>query len=171
LKVDNTPIRVMGIDPGLTRMGYGVLEESGSRVRALDCGTLRTEAGEPSARRLAVLFEALTSAIAHWQPQAIAMERLFFKLNAHTAVPAIQASGIALLVAARSGLEVQEYTPAQVKQAVVGEGAASKEQVRFMVERILGRGVAPDSADAADGLAVAITHLSFRRMSSLQAAL
>jgi crossover junction endodeoxyribonuclease RuvC len=166
--VNRDPLRVLGIDPGLTRMGVGVVEESAGQLWALDSGTIKTSPREETADRLKVLFLALTELLRHWQPQAVATERLFFKLNAQTAVPAMQASGVALLAAAMGGVQVHEYTPAEVKQAVVGYGDASKNQIRFMVERILGPEAVPDSPDAADGLAVAITHLSSRRMASLQ---
>jgi crossover junction endodeoxyribonuclease RuvC len=168
MKVNREPLRVMGIDPGLTRMGVGVIEECGGRLWALDSGTLKTSPREETADRLKVLFESLSDLLREWQPQAVATERLFFKLNAQTAVPAMQASGVALLSAALAGVQVYEYTPAEVKQAVVGYGDASKNQIRFMVERILGPEAVPDSPDAADGLAVAITHLSSRRMAGLQ---
>lgn len=168
MKVNREPLRVLGIDPGLTRMGVGVVEECAGQLWALDSGTLKSSPREETAERLKVLFEALRELLDHWQPHAVATERLFFKLNAQTAVPAMQASGVALLAAALAGVQVHEYTPAEVKQAVVGYGDATKNQIRFMVERILGPEAVPDSPDAADGLAVAITHLSARRLAHLE---
>jgi crossover junction endodeoxyribonuclease RuvC len=130
-------LRVVGIDPGLTRMGLGVVEEEAGRLRALACDTIVTSPGDPVAERLAAIYEALTRALTHWRPDAMAVERIFYKLNARTAVPVAQASGVALLAAARFGTPVFEYAPLEVKQAVVGSGSATKEQVRYMVSRIL----------------------------------
>ena len=170
MRVDNGPLRVMGIDPGLTRMGFGVVEEAGGRLRPLACGTLRTSPGQTTSDRLLTLHDQLSALMREWRPDVVAAERLFFSANASSAVPAIQASGIGLLAAAESGTEVHEYTPLQVKMAVVGNGVATKKQVQFMVDKLLGGPQMPDSADAADALAVAITHLSSRRIAALAAA-
>ncbi|HEX2053646.1 MAG TPA: crossover junction endodeoxyribonuclease RuvC [Actinomycetota bacterium] len=167
MRVENGPLRVLGIDPGLTRMGYGVVQERRGQLEALTCGTLRTSLTQDTSTRLLMLFEQLRLVLIEWRPEVVACERIFFAANAASAVPAIQASGIALLLSAQSGLEVREYTPLQVKQAVVGNGAASKRQVQYMVDQLLGGLTAPDSADAADALAVAITHLSSRRLAAL----
>lgn len=168
MRVDNGPLKVMGIDPGLTRMGFGVVEETGGKLRPLACGTLRTSPGQTTSARLMSLYEQLRAVVHQWRPQVIAAERLFFSANASSAVPAIQASGIGLLLAAQSGTEVHEYTPLQVKMAVVGNGVATKKQVQYMVDRLLGGAQTPDSADAGDALAVAITHLSSRRLNSIK---
>lgn len=167
--------RVLGIDPGLTRMGYGVVEEAGGQLAELGAGTFETSPEAATAGRLLLVFERLTDLITHWGPDAVAVERVFFKVNARTAVPAMQAAGVALLAAARSGTDVQEYTPLEVKQGVAGTGTASKDQVRFMVERLIaspgpehgrgGRGRGPDTTDA---LAVAICHLHTRRIRALE---
>ncbi|MGH2732571.1 MAG: crossover junction endodeoxyribonuclease RuvC [Actinomycetota bacterium] len=149
----------MGVDPGLTRTGFGVVEQVGGALSALSFGTIATSPTQPTPGRLAALFEGITEAIACWAPEAVAVERVFYNVNVRTAVPVAQAAGMALLAAARSGTEVHEYGPLEVKQAVVGVGGASKEQVRFMVERLLRLVSTPDTADAADGLAVAICHL------------
>lgn len=162
------PERVMGVDPGLTWTGFGVIEARRGSTAAVAEGRIATEKERPAPQRLAELFEGLTVAIEQWRPGAIAVERVFVNLNTRTAVGAIQASGVALLAAGRSGIPVHEYTPLEVKQAVVGTGAASKEQVRFMVARILGLGSGPKTADAADALAVAICHVNSRKMRSLQ---
>ena len=159
--------RTMGIDPGLTRMGVGVVEEEAGRLAALACTTIQTSPSDPVARRLDALYEALTEAVARWRPDAVAVERIFHALNARTLVPVAQASGIALLAAARAGAEVYEYAPLEVKLAVVGTGSASKDQVRFMVNRLVAGGVRTDTADAADALAVAICHIHSRRVRAL----
>jgi len=158
---------VLGIDPGLTRMGYGVVQESRGRLEALACGTLTTSPTQETSTRLMMLFEQLRLVLTEWRPDFVACERLFFAANALSAVPAVQASGVALLLAAQSGLQVTEYTPLQVKQAVVGNGTATKKQVQYMVERLVGGFPQPDSADAAVALGVAITHLSSRRLAGL----
>ena len=159
--------RTLGIDPGLTRMGVGVVEQEGSRLTALSCDTIVTSPGEPVARRLDVVFEALSEAIREWRPDAVAVERIFYKMNARTLVPVAQASGVALLVAARAGTEVYEYAPLEVKLAVVGTGSASKDQMRFMVARLLSGSFRTDTPDAADALAVAICHIHSRKVRAL----
>lgn len=151
-------MRVLGIDPGLTRAGFAVVEESGGRLRALDHGTIRAQ-GDDVAPQLAALRARLAAVIAEHAPDAVAVERLFVTRNQRTAIRVGQASGIALLVAAEAGLGVTEYGPLQVKQAVVGTGSATKDQVSFMVRRLLGLTEKPETADAADALALAICHL------------
>jgi crossover junction endodeoxyribonuclease RuvC len=157
----------MGIDPGLTRMGFGIVEGEGTRLTGLACGTIVTSPRDAVARRLETIQEALGGVVVQWRPDAVAVERIFYKMNARTLVPVAQASGVALLVAARSGAEVYEYAPLEVKLAVVGNGAASKEQMRFMVSRLLRGSFRTDTADAADALAVAICHLHSRKVRAL----
>ncbi len=169
MRVDSRPLRVLGIDPGLTRMGYAVVQETSGNLQALVCGTLVTSPMQVTSSRLMMLFEQLRLVVGEWRPDVVSCERLFFSANAASAVPAIQSSGIVLLLAAQSGLTVHEYTPLQVKLAVVGNGTATKKQVQYMVERLVRGFPQPDSADAADALGVAITHLSSRRLGELQA--
>ena len=159
--------RTMGIDPGLTRMGVGVVEEEGGRLAAVACATIQTSPSDPVAHRLDVLYASLSETMARWQPDAVAVERIFHALNARTLVPVAQASGVALLAAARAGAEVYEYAPLEVKLAVVGTGTASKDQMRFMVNRLVTGGVRTDTADAADALAVAICHIHSRKVRAL----
>jgi crossover junction endodeoxyribonuclease RuvC len=135
-----------------------VVEEAGGRLRALEHGTIRAQ-GDEVPDQLAALKARLADVIARLAPEAVAVERLFVTRNQRTAIRVGQASGIALLVAAEAGLSVTEYGPLQVKQAVVGTGSASKEQVSFMVRRLLGLTEKPETADAADALALAICHL------------
>src|SRR4029077_5475384 len=116
---------------------------------------------------LDTVFEALSAAIAKWRPDAVAVERIFYKMNARTLVPVAQASGVALLAAARAGAKVYEYAPLEVKLAVVGTGAATKDQMRFMVARLLSGSFRTDTPDAADALAVAICHLHSRKVRAL----
>lgn len=153
---------VLGIDPGMTRMGFGVVEARGAKLICLACGTIKTSPEWASADRLMHLFEELTRLSQELKPDHMAIERVFLNVNKQSAVGSMQASGVALLAAARSKTPVHEYSPAQVKQSVVGTGTATKEQVQFMVGRLLEGAPAPDTADAADALAVAITHLNHR---------
>jgi len=156
-------MRVMGVDPGLTRAGYAIVEQSAGKLTALDFGTIRGGAAEIP-EQLAALRSRLGEAIAEHHPDAMAVERLFVTRNQRTAIRVGQASGVALLAAAEAGIPVTEYGPLQVKQAVVGVGSASKDQVSFMVRRILNLSEAPDTADAADALALAICHLHSYRL-------
>src|SRR3981081_1538673 len=138
-------LRTMGIDPGLTRMGVGVVEQEGHRLTAVACETIVTSPADPVPRRLDAVFEALSALIEQWRPDAVAVERIFYKMNARTLVPVAQASGVALLVAARAGTEVYEYAPLEVKLAVVGTGSASKDQRRVMGGRLVSGSFRPDT--------------------------
>ena len=158
-------MRVLGIDPGLTRAGWGVVEEVGGRLRAIDHGTIRAD-GDDVPAQLAALRTRLAGVIARTEPGEMAMERLFVTRNQRTAIRVGQASGVILLAAAEAGLPVTEYGPLQVKQAVVGVGNATKDQVTFMVRRLLGLAEKPDTADAADALALAICHLHTYRLTA-----
>ena len=152
-------MRVLGVDPGLGRCGWAVLERRGGRVAAAGYGTIHTD-GEQVAPRLAALAARLRQVLATHRPEALAIERLFFNANVRTAMTVGQASGVVLLLAAEHGLEVTAYTPPQVKQAVTGTGSAPKEQVGYMVKALLGLAAVPTPADTADALAVALCHLN-----------
>ena len=152
-------MRVLGVDPGLGRCGWAVLERRGGRVGAVAYGTVHTD-GEQVAPRLAELAAKLRQVLAAHRPEALAIERLFFNANVRTAMTVGQASGVVLLLAAEHGLEVTAYTPPQVKQAVTGSGSAPKEQVGYMVKALLGLDSVPAPADTADALAVALCHLN-----------
>ena len=151
---------VLGIDPGLSRCGYGCVEARGQKGRALAAGVLRTSPAEPLPRRLARLDDDLTALLADLRPDVVAVERLFFQVNARTAMAVGQASGLVLAAAARAGAQVAQYTPNEVKQAVAGYGAAPKEQVQRMVQALLGLDELPRPADAADALALALCHIA-----------
>lgn len=157
-------MRVMGIDPGLTRLGFGVVEARGSKLVAIGGGCLTTQPRDETSNRLETLFDGLCDLLDEHRPESVAVERVFFNLNAKTAVPVLRASGVALLAAAKSGCHVFEYSPLEVKQAVTGTGAASKEQVRFMISRLLSLAEAPAHLDHSDALALAICHLHTRRL-------
>ena len=154
-------LRVLGIDPGLTRCGYAVIDGRGpSNVRAVSMGVIRTLSSESLANRLATLRIEFTSLIAEFEPDAVAVEQVFFQVNVRTAMATGQASGLALAEAAIAGCEVIQYTPNQVKDAVAGWGGAGKEQVQKMVQARLKLATLPEPADAADAAALALTHLS-----------
>src|SRR5215211_5665735 len=152
-------MRVLGVDPGLGRCGWAVLEGRGGRAAAAGYGTIST-AGEQVAPRLADLAARLREVLDGHRPEALAIERVFFNANVQTAMTVGQASGVVLLLAAERGLPVSAYTPPQVKQAVTGSGSAPKEQVGYMVKALLGLAAVPTPADTADALAVALCHLN-----------
>jgi crossover junction endodeoxyribonuclease RuvC len=152
---------VLGIDPGLTRCGYAVIEGSGSRMPAtLALGVIRTPPTSPLPQRLAELQVELASLIAQFRPHAVAVEQVFFQVNVRTAMSVGQASGLALAEAASAGCVVAQYTPNQVKNAVAGWGGAGKAQVQKMVQARLGLATTPEPPDAADAAALALCHLA-----------
>jgi len=160
LRGDETLI-ILGIDPGTATTGYGVIETRGSRLRLQDYGVIRTAAGLAMEQRLAQIYSGLGILIDRWQPQEVAIEQLFFNRNTTTAMAVSQARGVMLLACAHRGLAIGEYTPLQVKQAVVGEGRAEKQQVQYMVRLLLKIAETPKPDDAADALAIAICHAHF----------
>ncbi len=149
---------VLGIDPGLTATGYGLVR-GGPALHAEAAGVIRTAADLPLGKRLDVLFEGLTGLIDEYRPDVVSIESVFTNRNLNTAVSVGRASGVAILAAARSGLDVAEYVPTAVKAAVTGDGAASKASVAAMVARLLRLSEPPRPPDAADALAVAMCHL------------
>lgn len=163
---------VLGIDPGVSRCGYGCVEANGrgGNGRAVAFGVLTTPTTDPLPQRLAALDRDLRALIAEFQPDAVAVERVFFQVNARTAMAVGQASGLALAAAAQAGCEVAQYTPNEVKQAVAGYGAAPKEQVTRMVQALLSLSAPPRPPDAADALALALTHLAMAPLRARAAA-
>ena len=153
-------MRVLGIDPGTAVLGYGVVEGvSGRPPRLLECGTLTTSARDPLPRRLRVIHDGTAALLARHVPDAIAVESAFYGKNVRTTVVLSHARGVILLAAEQAGVTIAEYSPAQVKKTVVGRGAALKPQVAYMVAQLLRLRTPPEPADAADGVAVALTHL------------
>lgn len=153
-------MRVLGIDPGLTRCGMGVVEgEVGRPLRLVDVNVLRTSADVPVAERLVTIERGIDAWLDEHRPDAVAVERVFARSDSSTIMGTAQASGIALVAAARRGLPVAMHTPSEVKAAVSGSGRAAKAQVGAMVTRILRLDAPPKPADAADALALAITHI------------
>ncbi len=151
---------MLGIDPGTAVCGFGVVQSGRDRRATLvECGVVRTTARDPLPARLLVLAEAITDLLERHDPDVLALENVFHGRNARSALVLGHARGVVMLVAARRGIEVAEITPAEVKRAVTGTGAASKEQVGMMVARLLRLAAAPSPADAADGVAIALTQL------------
>lgn len=148
----------IGFDPGTARLGYGVIS-SEPDPRAIDYGVIVTEADVPMAQRLLQIHEAVSELIDRYQPDAVAVELLFFARNVTTAMTVGQARGVVLLAAAAREIPVAEYSPSEVKQAVVGYGKADKQQVQEMMRIMLGLSAPPRPDDAADALAIAICHV------------
>lgn len=151
---------VIGIDPGTGTTGYGVVGMTpGGSMALLACGVIRTQPHAPMHLRLQELYQDLSALVAEFAPQALVVEKLFFGRNVTTAITVGQARGVVLLAAALAHLDVAEYTPAEVKQAIAGYGNADKRQVQTMVQRILDLAEIPRPDDAADGVAIAVCHL------------
>jgi len=160
-------MRVLGIDPGTATTGYGVVEETGEGLRALAYGVVTTPPDLPLPQRLQAIYRELRRLVREWQPDAAAVEELYFNVNVRTAMGVGQARGVALLAMADEGLTVAEYGPGEVKQALTGYGGAEKRQMQEMVRMLLGLPSIPRPDDAADALAVAICHLHSARLRAL----
>ncbi len=152
--------RILGLDPGLQKTGWGIIDVEGSHLRHVADGTVRTDPAASTARRLQTLFTDLTEVIAAWHPHEAAVEETFVNKNAASTLKLGLARGAVLLAPAQAGLDVAEYAAKFVKKSVVGVGGAGKQQVEAMV-RVLLPGIVPDSADSADALAVAICHAHY----------
>jgi crossover junction endodeoxyribonuclease RuvC len=161
-----TVIRILGLDPGLCNLGWGMVDWDGARLAYVACGTITTEAADPMGERLVRLFAGLEDVVRAWAPAEAAVEETFVNVNARSALKLGQARGVALLVPARLGLPVAEYAPNSVKKTVTGAGHAEKTQIRAMIRYLLPK-ASPETADAADALAVAITHAHHRRARAL----
>ena len=151
---------VLGIDPGTAVTGYGVVRARGVRptgdAELLECGVIRTRAGEPLPARLADIYEGVRELIARHQPTAMAVEDVFYARNVRTTVVLGHARGVVLLAGQQAELAIHEYPPADIKKTLTGNGAAAKEQVQYMVAKLLRLKHAPEPADAADGVAAAL---------------
>jgi len=159
---------VVGIDPGLAATGFGFIQQdSAGTIHTVDYGVISTPAGMPLSFRLLSLYQAFNSLIERYRPQSAAVEKLFFQRNVKTAMSVGQARGVILLVLAQYEIEVVEYTPLEIKQAVSGYGGADKGQMQQMVSLILQLGEIPQPDDAADALAAAICHLHSRRIQQM----
>lgn len=153
---------VVGVDPGLSRCGYGVVtraSEGRGPLRAVAAGVIETDPAQEVAHRLLTLWGELRALLGEYTPETVVVERVFFQVNAKTAVSVCQASGLALAAAAERGCAVAQYSANEVKQALVGYGGATKEQVQRMIASVLGLAEPPSPPDAADALALAVCHL------------
>lgn len=158
--------RVMGIDPGVSTTGYGVVERTSAGLEVVGYGVIKTPVDLPIEIRLSVLFDEIEEYLQEFEPGSFAIERVLFQANVKTAMSVGQATGAVLVAAARRGLQVSFYSPNEVKQAVAGYGAADKKQVTSMVTKVLKLAKPPQPADAADALAIALTHANSSRLRS-----
>jgi crossover junction endodeoxyribonuclease RuvC len=152
-------VRIFGIDPGSERTGYGCVETDGRRHQLVTCGAIAAHAGDPFPQRLARIHRDLVALLAACRPECVAVESVFHAVNARTALKLGHARGVAILAAVEAGCEVVEYTPAEIKRAVVGYGRAEKQQVQAMTKLLLDLEAVPSPHDVADALAVAICHI------------
>ena len=159
-------MRVFGIDPGSDRTGYGCIDSDGRRHRLVVCGAIKSSAAAAFPDKLLAIHRTLTEVLAECRPECVAIENLFHATNVRSALKLGHARGVAMLAAVEAGLPVIEYTPAEIKRAVVGYGRAEKPQVGQMVKLLLGLDAVPSPHDAADALAVAICHLHNGRSGS-----
>ena len=149
---------ILGIDPGSVITGFGAIQTENREPRLIGCGCIRTSAKTPFAERLRKIYGELAETLLRYHPDEVAVEDVFYSNNVKTALKIGHARGVILLAAADAGLPIAEYSPREVKRAVVGSGSASKEQVQFMVKNILTLKEAPEPYDATDALAVALCH-------------
>ena len=151
-------MRILGIDPGYGITGFGIIEGERGQFRLLNCGAITTPAGMDFSARLEIIYNDMTELLKVAQPDQVAIEELFFGQNVTTGIGVAQSRGVILLAIRQAGLEVSQYKPMQVKQAVVGYGNATKHQVMDMTKRILGLPQMPKPDDAADAIAIALCH-------------
>jgi len=159
---------VLGVDSGLANTGYGLVRAVNSKFEMVDKGNIQTTAKTPSPERLKIISGALDSLVEQYQPQALAIEELFFSKNVTSALAVGEARGIAKLVAANNGIPVFDYKPAEIKMAIVGYGAATKRQIQEMIKVVLNLDFIPQPDHAADALALAICHLRSRKTLELR---
>ena len=160
-------MRIIGVDPGLADTGYGVIEETGGALRIIEYSCISTPKEMPFPERLRAIHDEFAGVLAEWKPDSCAIEALYFAKNAKSAFQVGHARGVLILCASLAGVPVYEYTPIQVKQALVGVGRAEKSQVQYMVKMLLKLEEPPRPEHAADALAVAVCHANSARMRSL----
>ena len=156
-------MRILGIDPGIATVGFGLIESQGHRLSLLNCGVITTPAHTSLSSRLDRIYDDLSELISAFSPDAIACEELFFNTNITTGISVAHGRGVILLACYKAGIPTFEYTPLQVKQAVVGYGLADKKQVMDMTKRLLKLKAVPRPDDAADALAIALCHAHHRQ--------
>lgn len=160
-------MRILGIDPGTGTLGFGVIEAaSRGQARLVDAGVIRTPAKQAAELRLGTIFDELNGVIKHAKPQVMSVEKLYFARNVTTAMSVAQARGVVLLTGQQAGLDIFEYTPLQIKQALTGYGQADKQQIQQMVKTMLNLSYTPKPDDCADALAAAICHNNSKRLTS-----
>ena len=152
-------MRVFGIDPGSERTGYGCVDSDGRRHQLVLCGAVRAGVGPTFPDQLSIIYRSLSALLAEHRPECVVIESIFYAVNARSALKLGHARGVAMLAAVEAGIPVIEYTPAEIKRAVVGYGRAEKQQVGQMVKLLLGLDKVPTPHDASDALAIAICHL------------
>ncbi len=162
------PKVIMGIDPGLAHTGWGVVEEQGSRIIPLAYGCIETESSQELPFRLAIIQDKIEAALERYQPDALSIEEIYFGVNTKSAIATAHARGAVLVSVGKRDIALGEYTPMQIKKAVVGTGAADKAQVQYMVRAILGLDHEPRPDHAADALAAAICHARMAKTASVQ---
>jgi crossover junction endodeoxyribonuclease RuvC len=162
-------MRVLGLDPGTASTGYGIIDSIDGRLSLVTYGVIKTPAGESASIRLQFIYNELNDLIAKYQPDGAGVEELFFGRNVTTALSVGQARGVLLLALANANIPIGEYSPPKIKDAVTGYGKADKAQVQLMVRNLLDLEETPRPDDAADGLAVAITHLQYQRYAAITA--
>lgn len=155
---ETSPLRILGVDPGTLVVGYAVVDGSGSRLLAVEYGVIRAPRKESVAERLGCIQEQLEAVIERSKPDVVVIEKVFAGKSIHSAVRVGEARGAIMSAAARAGVEIAEYTPAEVKKSVVGSGRAAKEQIQQMVKVLFGLKEIPQPHDAADALAIAVCH-------------
>lgn len=160
-------LKVLGIDPGITNTGYGLVVEESRKMRAREHGSIRTPRSSDMSHRLGILYQRVSEVISDLAPDVVVVEQLFFNTNLKTAFAVGQARGVILLACNHAGVDFEEYTPLQVKQAVAGNGNADKRQVQYMVRALLQMESLPEPLHASDALAMAICHLQSRRLREL----
>ncbi len=160
-------MRVLGLDPGTGRTGYGIIDVIDGIMTPVVYGVITTKPRTPMARRLQIIYQDVTQLITEDRPDSAGVEELFFGRNVTTAITVGQARGVILLALANAGLPIGEYQPAKIKEAVSGYGNADKQQMQLMVSNLLNLDAVPRPDDAADGLAVAIAHYQYQRFESL----
>jgi crossover junction endodeoxyribonuclease RuvC len=152
-------VKVFGIDPGSARTGYGCVQSDGTRHRLIACGAIAIPASNSFPEKLRIIHVELAALIARYRPDCVAIENLFHAVNARSALKLGHARGVAMLAAVEAGVPIVEYTPAEVKQSIVGYGRAEKRQVQSMIQLLLDLAAPPDTFDASDALAIAVCHL------------
>ena len=160
-------MRTLGVDPGLAKLGWGIVEKQGNRLISVDYKCIHTSNKQSIAERLEKIYDGLITVIDKYRPDTMSIEKLFFHRNVTSALVVGQARGVAILAAQKAGLAVFEYTPLQIKQAVVGYGRAEKQQMQNMIKVLLNLEKIPRPFDAADALGAALCQLQFSKLNSL----